>query len=167
MRKFVTSDLHFHHENMIKYCNRPFKTMNEMHEVMIERWNKKVSPSDQVYVLGDFCWGDSIRVHQRILKKLNGCKFLIIGNHDEERPRFYISAGFRAVYYPYFEIDDMVLCHDPALSQVDRSRKFLVGHIHDLFKTQKNCINVGVDVWDFYPQDIEFLKENFICMGFK
>ena len=48
MKYFFTSDSHFHHANIIKYCNRPFSSVEEMNQVMIERWNEVVKPDDVV-----------------------------------------------------------------------------------------------------------------------
>lgn len=82
MKIFFTSDLHIGHVNVIRFDNRPFKTVEEMDEELIARWNKKVGPDDVVYVLGDLIWktrnGDAVD----ILKRLNGRIVLIKGNHD-------------------------------------------------------------------------------------
>jgi calcineurin-like phosphoesterase family protein len=54
MAIFFTSDHHFGHENIIRYCNRPFTSVQQMNEIMILRWNGAVLPEDEVYYLGDF-----------------------------------------------------------------------------------------------------------------
>ena len=54
---FFTSDSHFGHENIIRFCKRPFNSVREMNEELIHRWNSKVRPNDIVFHLGDFCWG--------------------------------------------------------------------------------------------------------------
>ena len=54
---FFTSDTHFHHDNIIRFCNRPFKDVYHMDEELIKRWNEKVGPDDIIYHLGDFAWG--------------------------------------------------------------------------------------------------------------
>ena len=53
---FFTSDTHFWHVNIIKYCNRPFETIEEMNETIIEKWNSKISKDDIVFNLGDFAF---------------------------------------------------------------------------------------------------------------
>lgn len=77
---FFTSDFHFWHANIIKYCNRPFKSVEEMNEELIRRYNSVVSPDDTVYVLGDFAM--AFRPVETITPRLNGKKYLVPGNHD-------------------------------------------------------------------------------------
>ena len=78
---FIT-DTHFHHSNIIKYCNRPFKDVNEMNETIINNWNNIVTNDDTVYHLGDFCLSSDDEI-KNIFKRLNGNIILIRGNHDE------------------------------------------------------------------------------------
>lgn len=79
--KYFTSDLHFGHKNVLSYCQRPFKDLEEMHEMLVKNWNEQVSQNDVIYVLGDFSlspkWVDLI------VPQLNGEKHLIYGNHDQ------------------------------------------------------------------------------------
>ena len=81
-----TSDTHFNHTNILKYCKRPFKTVEEMNETFILNWNKKVRETDYVFHLGDFVY--SKREHDPVLpyiefrQRLNGHVILIKGNHD-------------------------------------------------------------------------------------
>lgn len=83
VRKFYTSDTHFGHANIIGHCDRPFRHVDEMDEGMIHRWNSVVGETDIVYHLGDFTFelGQEPRVRQ-IFERLNGRKYLILGNHD-------------------------------------------------------------------------------------
>lgn len=78
---FFTSDTHFGHSNIIKYCQRPFNSAEHMDEALISNWNEVVSPQDIVFHLGDFCFG-SDKEWIKILQRLNGTKYLILGNHD-------------------------------------------------------------------------------------
>ena len=60
-RVFFTSDTHFNHANIIRFCNRPFKDVSHMNEAIISNWNRVVGPEDIVFHLGDFCLGsDSV-----------------------------------------------------------------------------------------------------------
>ena len=78
---WFTSDLHFAHSNIIKYCNRPFKDTKEQDRVIIYNWNSVVKPEDKVYLLGDIGFG-SIQYIEHCISQLNGEIHLGIGNHD-------------------------------------------------------------------------------------
>lgn len=79
---FFTSDLHFGHENIIRFDNRPFSSVEEMDSELIRRWNEKVGKGDLVYVLGDMIWKTHNDDAPTLLKRLNGQIILIRGNHD-------------------------------------------------------------------------------------
>ena len=156
--KYFTSDEHHGHTNMIKYVHRPFKNIDEMTKIIIEKHNSTVTKNDETWHLGDFFWGHSdIRNIIRILTKLNGQHHLVLGNHDEFKPFAYVRAGF-ITKHTAVEFDDVVYIHDPAASCVRRDKIWLCGHVHDLFVVQKNVINVGVDVHDFFPISEEKIK---------
>ena len=78
---FFTSDLHLGHENCIRLCNRPFSSIEEMDEILIENWNHKVTGKDTVYILGDLIYR-SQKPPEEYLRRLRGKKHLILGNHD-------------------------------------------------------------------------------------
>lgn len=83
MITWFISDLHFGHRNICRYSNRPFSSIEEMNEVLIQNWNRCVKPSDEIWHLGDFAFG-SINFTKKILESLNGRINLIYGNHDGE-----------------------------------------------------------------------------------
>ena len=82
---FFTSDLHFSHKNIAKFCPqfRPFDNIADMDEYLIETWNDAVSPADDVYNLGDLSFARDIKKIAAILSRLNGKHHLIYGNHDD------------------------------------------------------------------------------------
>lgn len=82
MQKYFIADPHFGHANMIKLANRPFKNLEEMDKILIKNWNNTVKPEDEIYIIGDFSWYTNLEKINSLLKKLNGKKFLITGNHD-------------------------------------------------------------------------------------
>lgn len=79
--RFFTSDTHFGHKNIIRYCDRPFDDVPHMNEMLIKNWNAVVSPEDEVFHLGDVALGPWVE-WEGILSRLNGTIHLIIGNHD-------------------------------------------------------------------------------------
>lgn len=79
--RYFTSDTHFGHQNIIKFCNRPFDSVNHMNEALIANWNSTVTPDDVVFHLGDVALGPWAE-WDRLLTRLNGYKVLVVGNHD-------------------------------------------------------------------------------------
>ena len=114
-KNFYISDLHFGHANVIKFDNRPFENLEEMHNTIITNWNNTVTNEDTVYILGDFCWGvDS--AWPQYLEQLKGKKVLVQGNHDIKNPSKQIKKYFLDIK-PYKEITDegrrVIMCHYP------------------------------------------------------
>lgn len=73
---YFISDTHFYHKSIIPYCHRPFPSVDEMNEKLIQNWNNTVSKDDKVYFLGDFCFGSANETRD-ILNRLNGFKVII------------------------------------------------------------------------------------------
>ena len=90
---YFISDTHFYHSNIIKYCNRTFKDVNEMNETIISNWRFFITKDDIVYHLGDFCLSSDDDI-KNIFNRLNGNKILIRGNHDRKSVKFYKDIGF-------------------------------------------------------------------------
>ena len=86
---YFTSDLHFYHDNVIKFANRPYKNSEQMNQALIKNWNDKVGANDEIYILGDFTMKGA-ELATEILSQLKGKKHLIKGNHD----RFVQSPAF-------------------------------------------------------------------------
>lgn len=89
---FITSDTHFSHPLMVKL--RGFDSVHQMDECMIERWNAVVKPQDHVYHLGDVAMR---KEHLAIVRRLNGHKRLVMGNHDIFEIKYYLNAGFKKI----------------------------------------------------------------------
>lgn len=81
MNRWFTADPHYWHTNIIKYCSRPFRYTDEMNEQLIKNHNAVVGENDEVYFGGDFAWASKGKIIE-LLCRLNGKKFMIIGNHD-------------------------------------------------------------------------------------
>ena len=163
---FLTADLHLDHENIIKYCNRPYKNKEEMYENIINNWNEIVNSQDIVYIIGDFSLrGPKHKMwFEETLKLLNGSKILIYGNHDRLKPKQVIEVGFKEVYKSLM-LDKYFLVHDPRKARtVPSSIKTMCGHVHDLFTLNENThrvLNIGVDVWNYYPVELS-VATNFL-----
>lgn len=132
---FYTSDLHIGHANVIRFDNRPFKSVEEMDATLIKNWNETVSAEDTVYILGDFCWLTDTE-WANILSKLNGSKVLIRGNHDIKNMSTNVKKHFQDVK-DYKEISDngrrVIMCHYPIpfyKKDYDANTYMLYGHLH-------------------------------------
>lgn len=160
MKTFLISDSHFNHSNIIKYCDRPFKDVEEMNKGMIEKWNSVVSKDDIVYHLGDFAFGKRSFI-ESIVQQLNGRIYLVLGNHDSHSIKGYMECGFEKVYdKPIIYNDYFILSHQP-IEWLDQNGVFanIYGHIHNDPRYQwitARSFNVSAEVLNFMP--IEFDK---------
>ena len=119
---FFTADTHFGHRNIIAYANRPFASVEEMDEVLIERWNERVRPHDVVYHLGDFSLTRGPRTGE-ILGRLHGEIHIVWGNHD--RPAYAIRERF-ASCHDYLQITvegQFIVCFHYALRVWNKSHR--------------------------------------------
>lgn len=163
---YYTADPHFGYAPMLP--GRPFETVEEMDEALVEGWNRAVGPEDTVYLIGDVGFNDG-HVPCRILARLNGRKHLIRGNHDTG----FVDAPLLYRYFEsvtdFLEIDDgphhILLSHYPMLygkpvgymihGHLHRSPQF-----HEILGSMPRVLNAGVDVNGFVPVTLEQLIEN-------
>jgi calcineurin-like phosphoesterase family protein len=160
MTNYFTSDSHFGHENVIRYCNRPFANADEMDEAMIERWNAIVKPNDTVYHLGDFAMGKNAAPN--ILRRLNGTKHLIWGNHDSNQTRKLDLWASSQYALEIKEADKLiVLCHYSmrVWNKSHYGSLMLYGHSHGSMEGNDQSLDVGVDCWNFEPITLEQILE--------
>lgn len=168
---YYIADTHFGHENILKMCNRPFNSIEEMNETLINAWNDRVTGNDTVFILGDMffrCQNPEV-----ILKQLKGKKRLIIGNHDAswmnkvDLTRYFVSVDH------YLEISDgergITLMHYPLLAWKHKLRTYMIhGHIHNdtstdyfpLIVNRDRVLNAGVDINGFRPVTFDELVRN-------
>lgn len=165
--KYFISDLHFSHQNIIKYCGRPWDNYKGMNAALISKWNSVVTETDEVYVLGDVFLGSHHNELHGIMNRLNGTKFLILGNHDLLTPWQYIECGFRSVHtHLEVEIKDMKinLIHDPAPAcgvEQCNPHPWLHGHLHGLKINNPNLFNVSVECNNYTPVSEDVIYKYF------
>jgi len=145
--RYYIADLHFCHSNLNEYMDcRGFENGESMNEFMIRQWNSKVRRNDEVVILGDFCIstkGDEVNL---FLKRLQGKKYLIIGNHDKYLTNKEFDPKLFEWIEPYKELNDnkrkIILSHYPIMcynGQYRRSENgepktyMLYGHVHNTF----------------------------------
>lgn len=168
---FFTSDLHFGHKNILKFCNRPFKDVDEMNQKLIENWNSVVPEDGIVFDLGDFAFMPNSK-WKEILSQLNGKHHLILGNHDVTRyPGPKIMDLFESVQYQlYLQIENRFvylnhypfLCYGGSYKDPKSAVWQLYGHVHTcpnavgkdvdrMFMTFPYQYDVGVDNNNYTP----------------
>ena len=167
---YFTSDTHFYHKNIIRYCNRPFESIEEMNRSLIENWNNKVPKDAIVFHLGDFAFCNESQIKE-LVSQLNGRTILIKGNHDAKNDKF-LNSVFSEVYPQLYLVANkqpIYLNHFPLLCYPSHAWNFF-GHVHskpgsigtDTSKL-KYCAStrydVGVDLNNYTPISFEEAKE--------
>ena len=161
MKRFIIADLHFGHENIIKYESRPFNNVEEMNKKLIELWNSVVEKEDLVYVLGDFTLSRRMNIIKNLTGLLNGRKVLIMGNHDTRKPKDYVEAGFEvATRKPLMAEPGVILMHEPFIDSTFISPNYIYffGHVHanrSLMDGYPNCMCVSVERIGYRPIDLD------------
>lgn len=172
---WFTSDLHFWHKNICKYCNRPYETIEEMNQGIIDNWNSVVKEDDTVFVLGDlgFCGIEKLRP---LMSQLKGKIILIQGNHDSD---YVMSTLYHEKIINNFDRlmsitiigdeecpnQELTLCHFPMIDWYNKEKGswMIHGHQHQLPETP-SCsaahYDVGVDKNNWTPINFEQLKIN-------
>lgn len=172
---YLISDLHFGHDNIRIYENRPYDSVESMNKDLIKNWNQVVSKRDTVYCLGDFSFYPFNKTKE-IFDQLNGIKHLIMGNHDRSHTRtWWKRIGFDIVINNpiIFYKEKLILSHEP-FKELPKDFVNIHGHLHSkkltyerviLGLTSKNInirekyINVSVDVINFKPILLEKIQE--------
>ena len=175
-----TADEHYQSPSIIRICQRPFASVEEMNETMIARHNEVVRKGDLVYHLGDIFLGrrsgqnKGLDEARQLRSRLNGQHFLILGNHDElakEMPEAFIWQKdlhrLRRKSMPE-GVPDIVLCHYAMRSWDMKAHGgwHLYGHSHGTLPPDGSpSFDVGVDCWDFRPVSIEQVKNKIEAIG--
>lgn len=183
---YFISDLHqqFGHKNILSYDNRPFKTIEDHDDALINNWNAVVGSDDTVWILGDFSWYGAEKTI-KILNRLNGTKNLCIGNHDhkllnDKRVRDLFNE---VCDYKELKIGNtgIVLCHYPIPCYNNHFYGWLhfYGHVHNsfewymmetdqhemltLYSKQCNMINVGcmMPYMEYTPRTAEDILKRY------
>lgn len=171
MKYFFSSDYHLGHFNIIRYTNRPFKSLEQMNKTIIRNHNERVKPEDIIFHVGDFCFkntsnkGKGIRIPaQEWESQLNGKIIHIQGNHDRNNSTKTIIQRL-VIKYGNKRIN---LVHNPEHCDINYEINF-TGHCHEKWAFKRlrqghqltDCVNVGVDVHNFYPQTFEELMKKY------
>lgn len=149
---FFTSDTHFYHKNILKYCpNRKFNSIDEMNEGLIKAWNDKVPNGATVFHMGDFAF-TSLTNMEKIISRLNGNIHIIRGNHDADFPKdkFVSIQNYKEITVGTRHI---ILCHYPFVvwNRSHRESYNLHGHCHGTLPEDINALRMDVGI-DCHPK---------------
>jgi calcineurin-like phosphoesterase family protein len=170
MSAFVTSDLHLGHSKILEFINpdgspvRPFSSLEEMHEALIDRWNKMVNTKDRIYILGDVAIPRSAL---KLLDQFNGSKVLVRGNHDIYRLQDYLPY-FHDIRGAFFR-EGLIYTHIPVhpCNLSGRYAGNVHGHLHshlvytDDGQVDRRYFNSCLERNDFAPVPLEKIKAYF------
>ena len=176
---FFTSDTHFHHTNILEFCNRPWGDIRTHDLALIQNWNKVVPYDGKVFHLGDFAMTSNVDYLRELVLRLNGDIYLIMGNHDyrNRMDRESIKSLFKEVCdIAELNVDgiNLVMCHFPMLYW-NRGYYHLHGHIHGGPNSKSSEIapkhikryDVGVDNNNYRPISFnELIGDKFLKLGF-
>ena len=157
MKRYFTADIHFADDRLHLFGRDLIaKDSEEMDNLIIKNWNNTVKEEDIVYVLGDvsFTKEDIVKV-----KELNGKKILIRGNYDQQFTQDQLLIYFDEVYDSlniFIGDEEVYLNHYPM--ETINMEMSLVGHVHSLWRVQRNMINVSLDAWHFIPVSEDKIK---------
>ncbi len=158
MAVYFTSDTHFGDWRALRIDKRPFRSLEEHDAALVARWNEAVTPSDEVWHLGDFALGAGADRIADLLSSLCGVKHLILGNNDG-RATLEASGWASVQHYVELEVEGrhLILFHYPlrTWNKMGRGTINLHGHSHGKLKPLPRQYDVGVDAWDFRPVSLE------------
>lgn len=162
---FFVSDTHFDHTNIIKYCDRPFRTTDEMNDHMLKMWNLYVGPDDTVYFLGDLTFGRGRRPHDYWLDQLNGSVVFIRGGHDTKDVMRNVTCDvFNSLVINLPLLGDTLLIHSPH-DIVDWDGWIIHGHVHNnrpFLSVGNKSVNVSMERVDYRPVSLGVLQQEII-----
>lgn len=154
MNIFFTSDQHYFHKNIISYTNRPFVSVEEMNEVLIENHNKIVKPKDTIYMVGDFCFTDKENTI-KLINRLNGNKYLVHGNHDKNIIKNKSSFTGKNLFCEIDLYKEINIVGYPTICLFHYAMRtwnkayhgswHLFGHSHGKLEPSGKSVDVGVD----------------------
>lgn len=167
-RVMFTADSHFCHHGIIGMSQRPFSSVEEMDEALIRGWNAVVRPIDTVHHLGDFAHRATPQRAKAIFDRLNGRKFLLVGNHDESATKKLPWAG------PPLQMAEitvegqrLVVCHYAMRAWPGQHRGVvqLYGHSHGRLPGSNLSLDVGVDCWGYVPVSLSQIRQRLVTLS--
>lgn len=164
-RVFFTADTHFGHGGIITMCSRPWSSVHEMDEALIDNWNAVIRSDDTVWHLGDFSHKADLKRLRAIFDKLNGTKHLVIGNHDRSDTLRLPWASKQQMAEIAVDGERLVLLHYAmrVWPAQHRGAIHLFGHSHGRLIGTSVSTDVGVDAWGYCPVTLPEIKQRLVA----
>jgi calcineurin-like phosphoesterase family protein len=168
MSVFFTSDTHFGHKKIIEHSHRPFASVEEMDEYIIQRWNAAVKKQDDVWHLGDFNFRSKLTTED-YFRQLNGKIHMVWGNHDDDYAKKYrhLFASHQDVKYLRLHGEKITLYHyaQRVWRNSHHGSWHLFGHSHGNLPDIGRSMDVGVDAHAFTPVPFEAIQHSMQTKG--
>lgn len=188
VKVWFLSDSHFGHKNVLKHCPKraevggfDIEDVKAHDKWLIDIWNKTIAKKDIVYILGDFAFSSPDIIKKELMPKLNGQKYLILGNHDKSSQHLqgYFTqitqmkeVVFKKKNFPFIEEENfrVFMCHYPMVTWPGKHHGVVNAHGHchshiDEFNEESTDlrVDVGIDgtLADFKPISLEELYRYF------
>lgn len=181
---FFSSDQHYGHRNVVKFCNRPYADEKEMGKALTDNWNSVVSNDDIVVTMGDLFWFQDSHAIKKCIEKLNGKDiYIVLGNHDKREAfrritdeRFHILDGISHIYLRcedenrwYQKTFEIVCSHYPLMTWAHRERGSinLFGHIHSGPRRPDDEVDQNLPLWTGQQLDVGVDNQEFTPVSFE
>lgn len=166
---YLSSDLHFNHDRDFIWKERGFNSVEEMNETIIKNFNSVITDEDILYLGGDSMLGMDTNAGLALLRRLNGKKYLIVGNHDTDKRivAYKDSMIFEDIKMNYrikYRGRTYLLTHYPTLVANEGEFNNVInihGHTHSTSRLCETpyCYNVNVDAWNCMPVELDYIHE--------
>lgn len=123
---WVWTDQHFYHKNIIGFCDRPFTNVDHMTEHLIANYNEYVGKDDVCIWGGDVGFGNDRQINN-VLRRCNGYKILVIGNHDLNKGKLR-HLDFDEIHLVYL-LENVLFTHYP-MDNIPWPWFNVHGHLH-------------------------------------
>lgn len=163
---YFTADLHLGHKKILDLANRDFDNIEKHDNYIIEKYNKIIDNEDICYILGDICWNQSYNSYKELFAKLNGKKYIILGNHDNKQnlircQKEGLIESVKESQIINIGSNTIHLTHYPLLEWFNfyKNQYHLHGHTYCKMNDYCKSTDVGVDCWEFEPVNWNELRD--------
>ena len=158
---WIWSDLHLHHRNIIRYCNRPFETVDAMNEALLTAWRETVGEADTIVCGGDIALAGALEGNRLAeVRAMPGRKLLVRGNHDFDRKGRAADTGCDETWMTLVVTGDPpLLVTHMAMSAVPEGTVNVHGHVHNNEPLRAGpYVNICVEHTEYRPLPLDAVR---------